>query len=184
MHERRGVDEIDGLPALPAAEELLPRERSFRAHEPERPAPVVDEPAARPRDPQVGMPLHEGELPLDLFGKEQVVGVQPGDPVAPGLLEPPVRRRRHPPVFLGEDPHPPVGAGVALHDGQASVRGAVVDDDKLQLPVGLAKDALDRLCKVLFPVMHGNDDGDVHSGGSHLFVSVPSGIIWHETRAR
>ena len=34
------------------------------------------------------MPLHEGELPLDLFGKEQVVGVQPGDPVAPGLLKP------------------------------------------------------------------------------------------------
>jgi len=45
-------------------------------------------------------------------------------------------------VLVLEENDPGVGPGVLLEDASCSVRGAVVDDDELEVTEGLVQDAL------------------------------------------
>jgi len=54
------------------------------------------------------------------------------------------------------------------------VRRAVVDDDDLELRVGLREDALDGLVEVTAEVVTGNDDGDERPG--HRIQRITSAL--------
>src|SRR6185369_8697517 len=61
---------------------------------------------------------------------------------------------------------------IAPSDFSGSVGRAIVDDDDLERPVALGKNALDRLRDVALPVVHGHQHAD--EGSHRLGVEIPS----------
>ena len=100
-------------------------------------------------------------MAFELIRQEDVVGVEARHPLAAGFLEAAVARRGDAPVCLGNQADPTVAAGIALRDGAASIRRAVIDDQQLEVSPTLGQDTLDRLRQIWPPVMDGYDDGDI-----------------------
>ena len=93
------------------------------------------------------MLLQERHLPFHLIRHERIIGGEPAPVRAARFLKSEVGRGRDAAMrvpIVGEHLHPPREARrVAPGDLQALVRRAVVDDDDLNVGIGLGQDALD-----------------------------------------
>ena len=93
------------------------------------------------------MLLQERHLPFHLIRHERIVGGEPAPVTAARFLKSEVGRGRDAAIcisIVGEHLHPSREARrVAPGDLQAPVRRAIVDDDDLNVGIGLSKHALD-----------------------------------------
>ena len=118
--------------------------------------------------PPVGMDearLLIGFEQRDLAGKllrvPPVVGIEKGDVLAVGFLNGPVARGAKTPVGVL---HIKDALSEAGGDGRSVIGGAVVDDDDLDVRVGLGEDAFDGLGEIPTVVVAGNDGRDSRHG--------------------
>ena len=88
--------------------------------------------------------------------QQPVVGVEEDEQLAVALADAGVAGGREAEVLLADA----ADAGEALGDSARVVGRAVVDDDDLDLGVGLREDALDRLVEVAGLAEAGDDDRD------------------------
>ena len=113
-------------------------------------------------------PLHQQ---LSGLQGDPVVGVHELQEFPGGLVDGDVAGGGHPAVLLVDDPDAGVHLGVHPADGQADVVAAVVDQQDLQVIIGLLADALDAGGQVGGGVVDGDDDahqGLFHGRGTSL----------------
>ncbi len=91
---------------------------------------------------------------------EGVVRVDEGHQVAAGLGDPPVAGRPEPGVLLAHDAHAVVGRRVPRDDVHRPVGRPVVDDDHLEVAVGLAEDRGEAGVDVVLDRVDGDHDAD------------------------
>ena len=99
------------------------------------------------------------DFALHFIGHIQVVMGQPRKPFTPHLVDPVIQRRRATAVFLMEIAHLiPVGEGNPL--GCSIVCGAVIDDDDLNILIGLGQRGINGLFQKVAAIVYRYDDGN------------------------
>ena len=104
------------------------------------PAPVRGEtgPAAvRDRKPWIA--IKDGRQPFEMGRKDQIVGIEKEEGLERRFLDPAVPRCRHALPAFGDEPDPGIRARQGSHERRRVVLRAVVDHDRLPIPVGLAR---------------------------------------------
>ena len=102
---------------------------------------------------------HGFHLAGDLLGVPQVVGVDRSDESAAARGDAGVAGGRHARMRQSEQADATVLGGVALHDGTGPIGRPVIDDDDLQMRIGLVTDALKRLVERRLGIVGRNNDG-------------------------
>lgn len=111
--------------------------------------------------------LTESEETFDKVGLDRVVGVDKGNVGASSDGEAGVAGGREALVFLMDDFNTGVALFVDVAKFAAHVGGAVVDEDDLEMVIGLGKDGVDATLEELRDVIDGDDDGDEGGGVKH-----------------
>ena len=127
------------------------------------PSSVDVEDARRPRARARRRESSSARLRCEPVGKRRVVGVHPSDIAPASLVERAIERSGEPELLVvAEHAHARI---VERRErlGRA-VRGAVVDDDQLEVGHGLAQDAQQRRPDERLAVVHGDEDGDERRG--------------------
>ena len=106
---------------------------------------------------ELGMVAQEGARPCEPVRQGDVVGVVEGDPVARGVGEPEVAGSAEAAMVAPDDGEP---ARVARKDIRRLVGRAVVDDDHLEVPIGLGEHAVEALGEPAGGIERRDDDGD------------------------
>ena len=122
---------------------------------------------------------------LDGVRLEGVVGVDEHQVLAAGRLRPSVAGRAQARVGLPDDLDPPIPADVRLHDVDAPVRRSVVDQDDLELRVGLRDEAVEAGRQIALHTVDRDDQADQGAGtalpapaaGSDRSGAAPSGSL-------
>lgn len=91
---------------------------------------------------------------------DEVVAVDEADPIAARDVDARVPSRREAAVRLVDDPDARVPRRVPVANRGAAVRGPVVDDDDLEVAMGLGEHAVEAAREVDLDVVDGDDDGD------------------------
>jgi hypothetical protein len=92
--------------------------------------------------------------------RDDVVGVHEGDELAAGVLDAGVARGAQAAVLLAYDPEARVARGELLGERRAGVGRAVVDEDRLEVAVGLPGERVQAGRQVALDVVDGDDDAD------------------------
>lgn len=140
-----------------------------------RPAVRVDRREIAAGDADLGVRLHELDLPLESIGFGNVIGVHARDQRCLGAIEPAVGRGANAASRLAENDQP--GVVVAGEQLDAAVVRAVVDDDQLDVAQGLAENAVDRRAQIGRRVAARHDDADarfLHDVWGRLAAGVDS----------
>lgn len=99
-------------------------------------------------------------LPLDLAGMPDIVGVEARDIVAPYESKSCVERCRHSAVGLAVEVNARIGASKRLRDRERVVCRTVIDDDQLDVRVGTGECRLNGLAQRRLRIVRGNNHGN------------------------
>ncbi len=120
---------------------------------------LVDRRVVGVYQPDLGMLSQELHLPAQLLGLHDVVGGGPGEEFAPGEFEAVAQGLRQTLIGLREDPHARM-VNIPAQHGFHAVAGAVVDNDQLDLAVGLSQYAIHRRRQQRRLIVDGQHDRD------------------------
>ncbi len=124
--------------------------------------PVGTQPQDVPRGEVGAGTVEFGEHPGVRAGRDDVVAVDERQELRTGvgLTDPGVAGRAEPGVLLPDQPEARVAFRELLRQCRAVVRGAVVDEDDLQVRHGLLGERGQAGTEVLLDVVEGDDDGE------------------------
>src|SRR5690606_38210281 len=109
-------------------------------------------------DRNLRVALQHRHLQLDLLGEQYVVCIQELDVASPSNTQTSVAGSRQ--AFVGLEDITDSRAVLGLQHLTGSISGAVIDDDDLQRPPGLLKDAVNCLTDPAPAVERGDDHAD------------------------
>lgn len=116
---------------------------------------------------------HEREHLFQHCAVDIVVAVHKGEILAFGAVQTEVARSGNAAVGNMKDPDPLILGRYGVQQLGAAVRRAVVDDEDLQVRIGLARDAVKTAFDAVPAVVNGNDDGDLRL---HQYTPFPDNL--------
>src|SRR5262249_51504181 len=78
---------------------------------------------------------HRGDLPSDLLGMPDIIGIERRDEFAAGAFDADVARRSDAAIRLSQELYAPIDGGDSLDDRRGPVGRAVVDHDDFQIAI-------------------------------------------------
>jgi hypothetical protein len=128
-------------------------------------AMFVDQPAGRIADADMGIGVQMDHMQRQFFRQPAVIGIEEGDILPPRGQNARVARAGQPPVGLRQDADARIIKPGA--DRHRAVLAAIVDNQQLEIAIGLRQHRLHRLRHIALDVVDRHNDGDFGVGRVH-----------------